>query len=89
MDTSIAAAVGWTGAILYIVAYLLLSTGKLKADTIIYHVLNILGALGLIFNAFVQKDPPNIIVNLVWLAIAMFAIYDKRAKTTNSKESGQ
>jgi hypothetical protein len=66
--------IGWLGTLAYIVAYLLLSVGKLKAEQKTYHLLNILGALGLIVNAIHLKDYPNIIVNTVWFAIGSIAI---------------
>jgi hypothetical protein len=66
--------IGWLGTVAYIVAYLLLSVGKLKAEQKTYHLLNILGALGLIVNAIHLKDYPNIIVNTVWFAIGSMGL---------------
>lgn len=65
---------GWIGTFAYLVAYLLLSTGKLRADKKIYHVLNILGAIGLTYNALVLNDYPNVMVNIAWAVIACSAI---------------
>lgn len=66
--------IGWVGTLAYIVAYLLLSIGKLKAKQKTYHLLNILGALGLIVNAIRLNDYPNIIVNAVWFLIGFMAL---------------
>lgn len=71
---TLAEALGWFGSALYILAYLLLSLKKLTADSSLYHSLNILGATGLIVNAFHLGDFPSMAVNLVWVAIALFAI---------------
>ena len=65
---------GWIGTLAYLIAYLLLSTGKLKADKKLYHVLNIMGAIGLTYNAVMLDDYPNVIVNIAWAAIACWAI---------------
>jgi formate hydrogenlyase subunit 3/multisubunit Na+/H+ antiporter MnhD subunit len=65
---------GWVGTFLYLIAYLLLSLNKLKADQRLYHVLNIFGAIGLAYNAVSLNDYPNVIVNTVWAIIALFAI---------------
>jgi hypothetical protein len=65
---------GWMGTISYLVAYLLLSLNKIRADQKIYHVLNVVGALGLTYNAVSLSDFPNIIVNVVWGVIALGAI---------------
>ncbi|MDR3712737.1 MAG: hypothetical protein P4L51_07975 [Puia sp.] len=66
---------GWAGTISYLSAYLLLSMNRLKADQRLYHVLNILGAIGLTYNAVFLNDFPNIIVNVVWGVIACWAIF--------------
>ena len=66
--------IGWLGTLAYIIAYLLLSIGKLKAEQKTYHLLNILGALGLIVNAIHLNDYPNIIVNAVWFAIGFIGL---------------
>ena len=66
--------VGWLGTLSYIIAYLLLSIGKLKAEQKTYHLLNIAGAVGLVVNAIHLKDYPNIIVNIVWFAIGFTAL---------------
>ncbi len=72
---------GWVGAVAYLVAYLLLSIGKLKSDKPFYHVLNVIGAAGLITDAISLNDYPNLVVNSLWALIAGFAIaviYRKR-----------
>jgi len=65
---------GWIGTFAYLIAYLLLSTGKLKGDQKLYHMLNIMGAIGLTYNAVALSDYPNVIVNIVWAVIAVWAI---------------
>ena len=72
--TNLSDLLGWLGTLSYIIAYLLLSLGKLKAEQKTYHLLNILGALGLIVNAVHLDDYPNIIVNIVWFAIGCMAL---------------
>jgi hypothetical protein len=67
---------GWTGTLSYLLAYLLLSTNKLKVNQQVYHLLNIIGALGLTYNALTLNDYPNIIVNVSWALIAGWAIYN-------------
>ncbi|TCD27794.1 hypothetical protein EZ456_07550 [Pedobacter psychrodurus] len=66
--------IGWLGAILYIIAYFLLTIHAISSSSFAYHFLNVLGAIGLTINACYLKDSPNIIVNLVWLLIAISAI---------------
>ncbi len=80
--------IGWIGAVMYIVAYLLLTLGKLKSDSFLYHLMNVLGALGLIANAFHFNDYPNVVTNLLWLGIGAFAILTmvSRGKGTRPME---
>ncbi len=71
---TLVAIVGWLGVIFYIMAYLLLSIGKLTAGNPRFHLLNVLGAIGLITDSAYHRDSPNLVVNLVWLLIGIFAI---------------
>lgn len=75
MDKELSAFLGWIGTFSYLLAYLLLCLNKLKSDQKLYHVLNIIGALGLICNALSFHDYPNVIVNIVWAIIALMAIF--------------
>ncbi len=72
--------IGWLGAVLFIVAYLLLSLQLISAKRNLYHVLNVLGAVCLVINAWSLRDNPNIVVNAVWGLIALLAIYRRRAE---------
>jgi hypothetical protein len=65
---------GWIGSFAYLLAYLLLSLNKLKSDQKAYHILNIVGALGLTVNAIFIQDYPNVLVNIFWGLIALMAI---------------
>ncbi|UAY55341.1 CBU_0592 family membrane protein [Arachidicoccus terrestris] len=65
---------GWLGVMFYLVAYLLLVIKKLRSERPLYHILNILGAIGLLINAWLLDDYPNLAVNIVWAFIAVYAI---------------
>jgi hypothetical protein len=66
--------IGWLGAVLFILSYLLLSMGKLSAKSKLYHILNILGAICLVINGFILQDFPNIVVNVIWGLIGVYAV---------------
>ena len=74
LNKGLATSLGWIGTFLYLLAYLLLSIKKLRADHRLYHLLNIFGAIGLTYNALSLDDYPNVIVNIVWAIIALSAI---------------
>ncbi|AIY11950.1 CBU_0592 family membrane protein [Cellulophaga baltica] len=66
--------IGWAGAVLFILSYLLLSIGRLSSKSKVYHTLNILGAICLVINGFMLRDVPNIVVNLIWGLIGIYAV---------------
>lgn len=65
---------GWIGTFFYVLAYFLLTVKVISSSSFKYHFLNIVGASGLIINAFHFKDHANIMVNGVWLVIASIAV---------------
>jgi len=67
--------IGWLGALLFIVAYLLLSVGKLRADRLLFQLMNIAGGVCLVVNSVHTHDYPSVITNLIWAGIGVFAIY--------------
>jgi hypothetical protein len=67
--------IGWIGAFLYIIAYLLVSIKKIRADQLNFQLLNISGGICLIVNSLHQSDYPSVFTNGVWAAIGVFAIY--------------
>ncbi|GAA5038842.1 hypothetical protein GCM10011506_37190 [Marivirga lumbricoides] len=72
---------GWIGAVFYIVSYLLLSFQIVTSQQVIYHFLNIVGAVCLILNALQINDLPNVVVNIVWAVIGLLAIYYVKRKS--------
>lgn len=74
-DISLAGSIaGWIGMVLIILAYFLLSTKKLKFNSITYNVLNIAGGLGLIVSTLVTKSWPVVVLNIFWIGIAIYSI---------------
>ena len=67
--------IGWFGAIIYLIAYALLSLNRLKSDKPTYHFLNILGACALIINGIPRNDFPAIFLNAAWGLIAAIALF--------------
>lgn len=66
--------IGWSGVVIYLVAYALLAIGWVRADRINYHALNAAGALCLVVFSYHMSDRPNLVVNLVWIFIASASI---------------
>lgn len=74
MVNTVSEVIGWIGTAMYIGAYLFLTLGKLSVDRTLYHFINILGAVGLMINAFHYGNYPSVFVNVAWLAIALLAV---------------
>lgn len=74
--------IGWLGGILVVIAYLLNTTGKLKASDFSYQTLNLVGSIALIINTFIVGAYPSAAVNVIWVAIAIVGLY----KATKSKQ---
>ncbi|MEK7616748.1 MAG: hypothetical protein AAB414_01710 [Patescibacteria group bacterium] len=67
--------IGWIGVGLVVSAYFLLATKKLSSSSRIYHLMNLLGAIGVGFNAFAKGANPNIGSNAIWALIALYGLY--------------
>ncbi len=70
--------IGWTGAALILGAYALISAGKLRADTVTYHLMNILGAAGFVINSGANGAIPSAAMNVVWIGIGVYALIQLR-----------
>lgn len=66
---------GWTGAALILLAYLLLSAGKLTGQSAAYQAMNVVGAAGFIVNGWWHGAIPNTTLNVVWMLIGGMALW--------------
>ena len=79
-------AVGWAGAALILLAYLLLSAGKLTGQSLTYQAMNVLGAAGFVVNGWWHRALPSAVLNILWLGIGVFASWRilKRKESSTS-----
>lgn len=78
---------GWTGAALILLAYLLLSAGKLTGQSLIYQGMNVVGAAGFVINGWWHGALPSASLNVLWLligAVASWRILKKRGSSTSA-----
>ncbi len=66
--------IGWIGSAAVIIAYLLVSINRVKSDTAIYQILNLIGGVFLIVNTIYWGAYPSSFVNLVWVGIALSSL---------------
>ena len=65
---------GWIGTVLIIGAYALVSFSVLPSTNLIYQLLNLCGALGIVIDTYYKKDRPPELLNIIWFIIALIAI---------------
>ncbi len=66
--------VGWYGVVSILSAYALMSLGILSSHNIYYQLLNLSGALGIVYDSFKDKDYQPVVLNIIWAVIALIAI---------------
>ena len=64
---------GWAGAVLILLAYLLLSAGRLTGQSLLYQGMNVVGAAGFVVNGWWHGALPSATLNILWLMIGLFA----------------
>lgn len=67
---------GWTGMILILLAYGLLSFAIIESNSVVFQALNLVGALGFIVVAASKGVKQSVIINIIWSAIALIALYN-------------
>jgi hypothetical protein len=62
------------GALLILLAYALLSLGKVTGQSVLYQGINVVGAAGFIVNGWWHGAIPSASLNVVWMLIGGFAL---------------
>lgn len=63
--------IGWIGALSLLIAYLLISNGKLDASKKLYQYLNLIGSFCLISNTYYYGTMALVFLNGVWALIGI------------------
>lgn len=69
--------IGWIGAVLIVGAYFLNINGKLKSSSTVYIISNLIGGIFFTINTLVHQAYPSMIVNIIWVFIAVAALLKK------------
>ena len=80
-------AVGWAGALLILLAYVLVTMGRLTGRSPAFQWMNLWGAAGFIVNGWWHGALPSAALNVLWLligAIASWRILKKRGSSTSA-----
>ncbi len=68
---------GWIGTVLIVGAYFLNINGKIKSTAIPYILANLVGGVLFSIYTYGHRTWPNLVVNLVWVFIAVAALMKK------------
>ncbi|MEM7668059.1 MAG: hypothetical protein AAF317_02780 [Pseudomonadota bacterium] len=66
--------IGIAGSITICAAYFMVSRGRLKAEGLPYQTMNLGGAVLLLFSLYFRPNPGAILIEVIWVAIALTAI---------------
>ena len=78
---------GWAGAVLILLAYLLLSAGKFTGQSLVYQGMNVVGAAGFVVNGWWHGAIPSAALNVLWLligGIASWRIIKRQGSSTSA-----
>jgi len=66
---------GWAGAGLILLGYVLVTADKLTGRSPAFQWMNLLGAAGFVINGAWHGAIPSASLNVVWMAIAVYALF--------------
>lgn len=81
--------IGWTGSVEVILAYALVSNNKISGTSPAYQWLNLTGGIFLIIHTIVHESYPSTFINIVWVVIAVVALFNIRKARNKSRATGQ
>lgn len=73
--------IGWVGSVLIVTAYFLNMYGYWKSTSLLYILFNLTGGLFFVINTFFHQAYPSMIVNIIWVMIAIAAFFKKEQTT--------
>ena len=65
---------GWIGAALILLAYLLVTVGRLTGKSAAFQWMNMVGAAGFTINGWWHRAIPSAALNVFWMLIAAVAL---------------
>lgn len=70
--------IGWTASVLIVGSYALNISGRLATTSMLYVWANIFGGLFFVINTFYHQAYPSMVVNIVWVIIAIVMLLKKK-----------
>ena len=75
---------GWVAAGLFLLSYVLVSTGRLQGQSRAYQWLNVVGAIGFVINSGWNGAYPSAAVNVIWAMIGLVTLWQLARKKDSS-----
>jgi hypothetical protein len=78
---------GWGGAALILLAYVLVTVGRVTGQSLSFQALNLFGAAGFIINGWWHGALPSASLNVVWMlfaAVALWRLWKKKGSSTSA-----
>lgn len=72
---TIADITGIIGVVLVLVGYFLLNTNRLYALSMSYQLLNLFGAIMILFSLFFSWNTASVLVETAWIVISIVGVY--------------
>ena len=66
--------IGWVCTAAILTAYVLLNFSILSTHDLVYQLLNIIGAAGIVYHSLYKKDYEPAVLNIIWGIVALIAI---------------
>lgn len=67
--------VGWTGALLVLIAYVGVSTGRMSGGSAAFQGMNALGAAFFVLNTWWHSAMPSMVLNIIWSAVGFVTLW--------------
>lgn len=71
----IADGVGIVGVIILVMAYFLLQSKRIASEGVLYSLMNLVGAIFILYSLILDWNTPAVIMESVWIVISMFALF--------------
>ena len=65
---------GWYGVMAIFGAYFLLTINVFSSENLVYQSLNLTGSIGILLDAYFQKNYQPVVLNIFWAIIAIWGI---------------
>ncbi len=74
MKNTITEIFGWYGVVAIVGAYILLSFNFVSSNSLIFQLLNLTGAIGIVVDAIEDRNIQPAVLNIIWALVALIAL---------------